>query len=78
MHIKNLKEEIDKYSLHSLRHMFGHSMANLYGYTNIEALIDITKNAMGHASIESTMIYFKMDHKAKKNILKNAMKKLKA
>lgn len=71
-----LDEDLSIYSLHSLRHMYGHVMATLHGKTNIDTLVMLTKNAMGHQNIESTMIYFNMDYETKKEVLKAAKEKL--
>jgi integrase len=70
-------ENIESFSLHSLRHMFGFMAAELYGYTSDEALITWTKNAMGHSSLESTMIYFNMSYKMKKELLNKSLKGIK-
>lgn len=67
------KDGFAHYSLHSLRHMFGFMAAELYGYTGNDALIMWTKNAMGHSSLESTMVYFNMSFKMKKELLKKAI-----
>lgn len=69
----NIKESIEHFSLHSLRHMFGFSCATLYGHTGNDALLMWTKNAMGHSSLESTMIYFNMDYTQKKELLQTAI-----
>lgn len=71
--IHNIKEDIEQFSIHSLRHMFGSICATLYAKTGDDAIIFWTKNAMGHASLESTMIYFKMDYAAKKELLLKAI-----
>lgn len=71
--LQDIKEDIQHYSLHSLRHMFGFNCATLYGHTGNDALLIWTKNAMGHSSIESTMVYFSMDYTQKKELLQNAI-----
>ena len=71
-----VEDDLNKYSLHSLRHMYGHLMATLYGKTNIDSLIMITKNAMGHRRLESTMVYFNMDYETKKEVMRKAKEKL--
>ncbi len=71
--LHNIKENISHLSIHSLRHMFGFSCATLYAKTGNDALLNWTKNAMGHASLESTMIYFKMDYSSKKELLLSAI-----
>lgn len=70
-------ENIESFSLHSLRHMFGFMAAELYGYTGNETLINWTKNAMGHSSLESTMIYFNMSYEMKKELLNKSLKGIK-
>ncbi|MCG3683870.1 tyrosine-type recombinase/integrase [Aliarcobacter butzleri] len=72
----NISSDIEKFSLHSLRHLFGFNCAYLYGKTGNESLILWTKNAMGHSSLESTMIYFKMSYEMKKELLKKSLKSL--
>ena len=67
---------INDLGLHSLRHFFGHSMAELYAATGDETLFLITMEAMGHASEESTNIYFRMSSKTKKEILKKHAKNI--
>lgn len=78
----NIEEDLTVYSLHSLRHMFGHYMAKLYANTGNDAIIKITQNAMGHSSLASTLIYFQLDYETKKRLIQkakeNAEKKLKA
>lgn len=74
--IESLDKSIEKFSLHSLRHMFGFMSAALYGCTGNDSLIQWTKNAMGHASLESTMIYFNMSYEMKKELLKKSLEKL--
>ena len=71
-----LDDDLSIYSLHSLRHMYGHLMATLHGKTDMDVMVMLTKNAMGHKNIESTMVYFNMDYATKKEILKVAMKKI--
>lgn len=67
------EDSLEHYSLHSLRHMFGFMTAKLYGHTGNDTLISWTKNAMGHSSLESTMIYFNMSFEMKKELLKKAI-----
>lgn len=67
------EDSLEHYSLHSLRHMFGFMTAKLYGHTGNDSLISWTKNAMGHSSLESTMIYFNMSFEMKKELLKKAI-----
>lgn len=72
---ENLNVSIKELSLHSLRHMFGFIAAELYGSTGNDSLIHWTKNAMGHSSLESTMIYFKMSFEMKKELLEKSLEK---
>ena len=60
----------------SKSYMFGFMSAALYGCTGNDSLIQWTKNAMGHASLESTMIYFNMSYEMKKELLKKSLEKL--
>ncbi len=69
-------ERINDLGLHSLRHMFGHSMAELYARTGDELLIEITREAMGHSSLESTLIYFNISSETKRAILKKHVNKV--
>ena len=71
--MNNIKQDIEHLSLHSLRHMFGFSCAELYGKTGNDSLLIWTKNAMGHASLESTMVYFNMSYEMKKQLLQKAI-----
>lgn len=54
----NLSMDINGLGLHSLRHMFGHAMAEIYARHPDDSLITITQNAMGHSNLDSTMTYF--------------------
>lgn len=71
--IYSIKKDIEYLSLHSLRHMFGFNCATLYGHTGNDALLMWTKNAMGHSSLESTMVYFNMNYTLKKKLLEDAI-----
>ena len=75
--LENLKDDIEHFGLHSLRHMFGFICAELYGETGNDALIVWTKNAMGHSSLESTMVYFNMSYKKKKELLEKSLENIK-
>lgn len=67
---KNIDYEwINELGLHSLRHMFGHYMAEIYARKSDDSLIQITMEAMGHSSPQSTMVYFKMSTNTKREIL---------
>lgn len=61
---------------HSLRHMFGSAMAEIYALTGDDSLIYICKEAMGHASISSTMKYFNMLPETKKRLISEASVKI--
>jgi integrase len=54
----NFKKNIRNLGLHSLRHMFGHAMAEIYARTSDDSLIKITQDSMGHSNLESTLVYF--------------------
>ena len=69
-------ENINEFGLHSLRHMFGHYMAELYAQSGDETLIQTTMEAMGHSSLDSTMVYFKISTVTKKAILKKHVDRL--
>lgn len=61
---------------HSLRHMFGSAMAEIYALTGDESLIYVCKEAMGHASLDSTMIYFNMLPETKKKLIAEVSRKI--
>jgi len=65
-------EEILDLGLHSLRHMFGHAMAELYAATGDDILVAVTQNAMGHASLESTLVYFNLSEKTLRELVAKA------
>ncbi len=69
-------EWINELGLHSLRHMFGHFMAEVYARTGDDTLIEITMEAMGHSSSDSTNVYFKMSPKTMRAILKRHSKEI--
>lgn len=75
--LMKIDSSLESYSLHSLRHMFGFMCAEIYGYSGNDALISWTKNAMGHSSLDSTLIYFNMSYKTKTKLLKEALEKYK-
>lgn len=62
---------INGLGLHSLRHFFGHYMAEIYARTGEEAIISITREAMGHSNPESTFIYFNISRETQRVLLKN-------
>ncbi len=63
------KEKLSDLGLHSLRHLFGHYMAEVYARSADESIIMITMDAMGHSSMESTLIYFTISTDTKRSIL---------
>jgi len=74
-HLLILKQEeyiqnVEQYGLHSLRHMFGHIMAELHLKTGNDAIINLTQEAMGHRSIASTLCYFKPSRETMEEELK--------
>ncbi len=69
-------KDISHLGLHSLRHQFGHAMAELYAKTGDDSLIKITQDAMGHASLDSTLVYFNISSETMKSCLKRATKNI--
>lgn len=69
LNIKGHKIPLDLGS-HSLRHMFGTVMGELYAKTGDESILFLTKEAMGHSSLESTLIYFNFTDKTKRAKIK--------
>jgi len=69
-HLKELKEpSIQHLGLHSLRHGFGHVMAERYAKTGNINLITLTQEAMGHSHIDSTLKYFELSRETKQQLL---------
>lgn len=68
------KKDISDLGMHSLRHMFGHSMAEIYARVGDDSLISITKDAMGHANMDSTMIYFNISSDTKRATIRRLTK----
>ncbi|MFW3405572.1 tyrosine-type recombinase/integrase [Aliarcobacter butzleri] len=66
------KHNLSKLGLHSLRHMFGHTMAEIYAKTGDDSLIKITQDAMGHSSLDSTLVYFNISSKTMKEAILKA------
>jgi integrase len=58
--------------LHSLRHMFGAIMGEIYAQSGDETLIHICQHAMGHSQLASTMVYFDMSTEARKKAIARA------
>lgn len=79
-HLQTLKkkkpEKSEKLSmdlgLHSLRHMFGAIMGEIYAQSGDESLIHICQHAMGHSRVASTMVYFDMSTEARKKAIAKA------
>ena len=67
--------DLDGMGLHSLRHMFGHALAELSTQTGDDSLFYICQMAMGHAGADTTRIYFNISRKTVRKILKDAQKK---
>ncbi len=70
-HIRELNvmgHNIPDFGLHSLRHMFGVVMGEVYAKTNDENIINTTQEAMGLNSNISCLIYFKKHKIIKKEI----------
>jgi len=68
------KKDISDLGMHSLRHMFGHAMAEIYARVGDDSLISITKDAMGHANMDSTMIYFNISSDTKRATIRRLTK----
>ncbi len=68
------KGDLDSLGLHSLRHMFGHAMAELYARVGDDSLITITKEAMGHSNLDSTMVYFNISPETKRETMRRLTK----
>ena len=62
--------------IHSLRHMAGTIMADIYGQENKDVLISITKDMFGHSSVASAMVYFENTPQAKQKLIKDAGKRI--
>lgn len=75
-HIRKLNEQGHKIPLnlgsHSLRHMFGVAMSEVYANTGDESILFLTKEAMGHSSLDSTLVYFNVTDKTKRTKIKEA------
>jgi len=72
--IMNYSKDISNLGLHSLRHMFGHAMAEIYARVGDDSLISITKDAMGHSNLDSTMIYFNISSDTKRATIRRLTK----
>lgn len=70
LRVKDSGRDLSGLGLHSLRHMFGHAMAELYARVGDDSLIKITQEAMGHSNLESTMVYFNISSQTMRNTLK--------
>jgi len=66
------KKHLNGLGLHSLRHMFGHSMAEIYAKTGDDCLIKITQDAMGHSNLESTLVYFNISSQTMKDAIQKS------
>lgn len=62
--------------LHSLRHMFGVVMAEVFAKTGDESILFLTKEAMGHNNIDSTLIYFNFTDDTKRKKIKEATEQI--
>jgi integrase len=62
-------EYILECGFHSLRHMFGHIMAEAYAMDKNDNLIFMTKEAMGHSNLDSTLRYFKLSKETKYKLI---------
>ncbi len=73
----NCQDELkDVKGLHSLRHMAGTVMAQMYATSGKDIFIDLTKNMFGHASVQSTEVYFNILPQIQKKLLNEASKKV--
>lgn len=57
---------------HSLRHMFGVVMSEVFAKTGEDSILFLTKEAMGHSSLDSTMVYFNLTDETKRAKIKEA------
>jgi len=67
---------INDLGLHSLRHMFGHTMAEIYARTGDDTLPKMTMEMMGHSNFESTLVYFTTSRKTVRAVLKKHADKI--
>lgn len=67
---RKLGSELENLGLHSLRHMFGHAMAEIYARVGDDSILVITQHAMGHSSSDSTKVYFNVSGKTMRQTIK--------
>lgn len=70
----NYSRDLSNLGLHSLRHMFGHAMAEIYARVGDDSLIKITQDAMGHSSLESTLVYYNISTQTMKDTMQRLTK----
>jgi integrase len=79
-HLKTLNDKGHDIPLdlgsHSFRHMFGVVMSEVYAELGDESILFLTKEAMGHSKLESTLVYFNMTDKTKRNKIKEIGEKI--
>lgn len=73
---KHNNVDLSAFGLHSLRHMFGHAMAEIYARNGDDSLITITQDAMGHSSLDSTMVYFNISGETMRATMKRLTKNI--
>jgi integrase len=56
--------------------MFGSAMAEIHARTGDDMLTSICQDAMGHASLESTLIYFNLLPETKRKLISEASKRI--
>jgi len=75
-HIRKLNKDGHNISsdlgFHSLRHMFGVVMSEVFAKTGEEQVLFLTKEAMGHSNLDSTLVYFNITDKTKRAKIKEA------
>jgi len=72
----NLGSKLSSLGLHSLRHMFGHAMAEIYARYPDDSIITTTQHAMGHSNLESTMTYFSVSSETMRATMKRLTKNI--
>lgn len=78
-HIKTLNTQghnISDLGFHSLRHMFGVVMSEVFAKTGDESILFLTKEAMGHNNIDSTLVYFNFTDETKRKKIKEATEQI--
>ena len=74
----SLGQQLNNLGLHSLRHMFGHAMAEIYARHPDDSLMVITQSAMGHSNLDSTKVYFNISGETMRAIMRRLTKDIHA